>query len=39
MALCATHYTCDQMQGEEMGGECKMHGRKEKCVENYEWQY
>jgi len=38
IVLSATHYTCDQMQGEEMGGERRMHGREEKCVENCEWR-
>ena len=39
IALSATHYTSEQTQEEEMGGDCRTHGREEKCVENCKWRF
>jgi len=39
IALSATNYTSDQMQEEEMGGECRTHVMEEKCVENCKWRF
>jgi hypothetical protein len=39
IALSATHYTSEQTQKEEMGGDCRTHGREEKCVENCKWPF
>jgi hypothetical protein len=39
IVLSATHYARDQMQEVEMGGDCRAHGREEKCVENCKWRF